>query len=108
MHFDYPEEKQTDVNIAVSIVRDAALNRFDTGILVSGDTDFLPVFDAVRSIDSKKKIGVLFPFRRTNSQMHQAADFQIKTRLPHYENCILPNPIILKDGQKLYCPKSWK
>lgn len=39
-------EKQTDVNIAVSLVRDAALDRYDTAIVVTADSDQIP---AVRS-----------------------------------------------------------
>lgn len=39
-------EKQTDVNIAVALVRDAALERYDSAILVTGDSDQIP---AVRS-----------------------------------------------------------
>ena len=98
--FDAPEEKQTDVNIAVSMIRDAALNKFDTGILVSGDTDFLPVFNAVLAIDKTKKIGVLFPFMRGNTLM--------KSKFSDYENCVLPDPVVLESGKKLYCPHNWK
>jgi len=39
-------EKQTDVNIAVALVRDAALARYDSAILVTSDSDQIP---AVRS-----------------------------------------------------------
>lgn len=53
-HFEVPEEKQTEVSIAVSIVRDAALDRFDKGILISGDTDFLPVFFSLTSVRINK------------------------------------------------------
>jgi uncharacterized LabA/DUF88 family protein len=33
------EEKETDVNIAIAMIKDAAQDVYDTAILVSGDTD---------------------------------------------------------------------
>jgi uncharacterized LabA/DUF88 family protein len=39
-------EKQTDVNIAVALVRDSALGQYDNAILITGDSDQIP---AVRS-----------------------------------------------------------
>jgi len=41
------EEKQTDVNIAVSMVVDAAKNRCDRVLLISGDQDQIPAITAV-------------------------------------------------------------
>src|SRR6218665_677423 len=38
VHVKY-EEKETDVNIAVSLLTDAALHNMDTALLISGDSD---------------------------------------------------------------------
>jgi uncharacterized LabA/DUF88 family protein len=53
-------EKQTDVNIAVALVRDAALARYDSAILVTSDSDQIP---AVRSAtkDFGRSIEVWLP-----------------------------------------------
>ena len=37
-----PEEKMTDVKIAVEMLADAYTDQFDTALLISGDTDIVP------------------------------------------------------------------
>jgi uncharacterized LabA/DUF88 family protein len=46
--FSKLEEKKTDVNIAVLMTRDAYLNKYDKCFLMSADSDFVPVFQAVK------------------------------------------------------------
>lgn len=48
------KEKETDVNIAVSMVVDAARNEVDRVLLVTGDQDQLPAIRAVSGIFGKK------------------------------------------------------
>lgn len=43
------EEKETDVNVAVHMVAGALKNRYDTALVVSGDTDMVPAMRMVRS-----------------------------------------------------------
>ena len=46
------EEKETDVNIAIAMIKDAAQDVYDTAILVSGDTD-LSTFVVLRCRDQR-------------------------------------------------------
>ena len=71
------EEKQTDVNIACVILCDAMNDLFDKAIIVSGDTDLIPVINAVHSHFPNKEIGVMFPLRRYRSSLEKVADFAI-------------------------------
>lgn len=48
------EEKQTDVAIGVRVMTDAFLNRFDAALIVSNDTDMLPLFRAMAEIFPEK------------------------------------------------------
>jgi uncharacterized LabA/DUF88 family protein len=57
VHLTY-EGKETDVNIATALHNDAALDRYDTALLVSGDSDLTR---AVRDIDVRKRVVVAFP-----------------------------------------------
>ena len=43
------EEKQTDVNIALSLFRLAVTDQYDRAVIVSGDTDLIPSIKAVRA-----------------------------------------------------------
>ena len=59
--FDVPEEKRTDVNIAVRMVDDAYRNLADRFILVSGDSDLVPAVTLLR--DMGKEVLVYIPVR---------------------------------------------
>lgn len=43
-------EKGTDINIAVETIKKAFFNSYDVAIIVSGDTDYLPVYDTLNSM----------------------------------------------------------
>lgn len=55
------EEKETDVNIAISLVTDAALDRYDRAILISADSDMAPAIDSVRHQFPRKQVFVVAP-----------------------------------------------
>lgn len=46
----YVNEKGTDVNIAAHLITKAFLGGYDTAIVVSGDTDYIPVYDILNTI----------------------------------------------------------
>ena len=56
------EEKGSDVNLAVQLLHDAHLDRFDCAVIVSGDSDLLMPVKIVRD-ELKKAVGVLNPQR---------------------------------------------
>jgi uncharacterized LabA/DUF88 family protein len=54
------EEKGSDVNLASHLVRDALMNRFDVGVVLSNDTDLVePIRIAVR--EARKSVILLSP-----------------------------------------------
>jgi NYN domain len=55
------EEKETDVNIATALIEDAVEDRYDTAILVSGDSDLRPAVAAVKRLRPGKRIIAAFP-----------------------------------------------
>ena len=59
---------------------EAVLNNYDTGILVSGDTDMIPAIETVRSLSLNKRIGVLFPLQRFSNELKEIADFSLKMK----------------------------
>jgi uncharacterized LabA/DUF88 family protein len=68
-HFHYMKEKMTDVNIATSIIVDAFKGKFDTAILISGDTDLVPPINEVHRLFNNKRVLIAFPPNRQNTLM---------------------------------------
>lgn len=62
------EEKETDVNIALHMLRGAYSNAYDRAILLSGDSDLAPVVRMLRSEFPKKPIRLVAPPRRRHSK----------------------------------------
>lgn len=59
------EEKQTDVNIALTAYRDAATNAAQQLVFVSNDTDLEPALAAIRQdFGDRHQIGVILPIRK--------------------------------------------
>ena len=103
------EEKQTDVNIAVYMVRNVLYKNCDVSVLVSADSDLLPVLDLIREIDPLHKINVFFPPLRHSVDLETHADYSIK--LIRYEHrlkkSILPDEITLPNGYIIKRPSNW-
>ena len=59
--FQMPEEKRTDVNIALHILTDAVFDRCERFVIVSGDSDLVPAAAAAREVAPDKEIIVYVP-----------------------------------------------
>ena len=66
-------EKMTDVNIATHLIIDAFKDKYDTAILISGDSDLVPPIKAVHENFPQKNISVFFPPNRHNNTVAGAA-----------------------------------
>ena len=105
-HYKTREEKQTDVNIALHLVCDGIADLYDRAIIVSGDTDLVPVIEAVHRIAPDKEIGVLFPLRRYNNSLEKAADFAITMREKMLSRCQFPDKLRI-GNTTIERPSSW-
>jgi uncharacterized LabA/DUF88 family protein len=108
-HRRYPsfEEKQTDVNIALSLLQYAITDRYDRAVIVSGDTDLIPAIKAVRATFPAKQVGVILPIGRSSEDLLKHADFKYKMREHHLSSSRFPNQIKLADNSVLNCPITW-
>src|SRR5215469_10766422 len=102
------EEKQTDVNIALSLFQLAVADRYDKAVIISGDTDLLPAVKAVRSTFPSKHLGVVIPIGRASEDFKKQADFHYKMREQHLASSRFSDVIALKDKSLLKCPDTWK
>jgi uncharacterized LabA/DUF88 family protein len=90
------EEKETDVNIAVSLVADAAAAASDLALIISADSDLCPAIRRARSLNPERGMIAAFPPRRSS--------FEIRTLIPRaftiaaadLRNSLLPE--IVRDG----------
>ncbi len=59
------EEKETDVNIAAALIEDAVLDRYDTALLISADSDLCPAIVTMKRLCPEKRIIAAFPPKGT-------------------------------------------
>lgn len=102
------EEKQTDVNIAIQLLKLAIQDKYDKAFIISGDSDLIPSIEAVKSAFPNKQIGVIIPIYRSAEQLKQTCDFYMKMKEKHLQSSMLPDVIDLGKGKKLERPQSWK
>ncbi len=63
------EEKETDVNIAVSLVADAASGSIDAALLLSADSDLAPAVRVARRIKPQLFVTAVFPPKRNSAEL---------------------------------------
>ena len=63
------EEKETDVNIAVSLVADAAASGSDIALIISADSDLCPAIRTARSLNPGRGMIAAFPPRRSSFEI---------------------------------------
>lgn len=63
------EEKETDVSIAVSLVADAAQQRFQSALIISADSDLSPAVRAVKDILPSAFVTAAFPPKRHSAEL---------------------------------------
>lgn len=103
-----PNEKMTDVNIAVELLCDAYEDNYDTAILISGDSDLIPPINTVHKLFKNKRIVVAFPPERHNRSMELAAKGSFIIGRKKLQDSLFLDEIIKPDGFILKKPDSWK
>jgi uncharacterized LabA/DUF88 family protein len=109
--FGIPEEKRTDVNIAVSMLDDAYQNLCDHLIVVSGDSDLVPAVNMVKTRFPAKIITVYVPTRNpvrgAAVELRAAADKDRDLPLNLLKLAQLPASIPDGSGGFITKPATW-
>ncbi len=108
--FTKHEEKETDVNIALYLLRDAYEDIYDKAILVSQDSDLCPVVEMVKKKFPNKKLKIITPLNaRHSSKMinlvgkkHRGMINQI-----HIERALFDAAIVLPNGKTIIRPQKY-
>ncbi len=102
------EEKMTDVNIAIELMTDAFNNRFDTALLLSGDSDLTGPVKSVRDLFPNKRIIVAFPPNRHSKQLQMAANAFFTIGRKKIADSQFSDIVKKADGFRLARPTSWR
>lgn len=103
-----PEEKLTDVNIAVQLLRGAYSDEYDRAVLVTGDTDLLPAIQVVQQTFPSKEVGVVVPIGNRSNDLIAQCDFRIRMKETQLARCQLPDVIRDPVLGEIRRPDTWK
>ncbi|MCL1991565.1 MAG: NYN domain-containing protein [Spirochaetes bacterium] len=100
------EEKKTDINIAITLLGDAFADKFDTALILSGDSDLAPVTTKLKQICPAKKIGIIVPKGQSAMHLKQNADFFKKIQAKDLKKSLLPEQVVY-NGKIITAPAGW-
>ena len=101
------EEKKTDVNIAVRMLEDVYDDRFDTAIVISGDSDLAPPVETIRKRYPHKRVLVAFPPKRYSHELRRVADAAFRIFNRNIRTSHLPATVTTNDRTILTAPQGW-
>lgn len=90
----------------MTITEDAALDRFDTALLISADSDLCPAIRATKRIDPTKRMIVAFPPKRQSYELEATADAVIRIGATKLRQSQLPQ-VVVANGIELHRPAHW-
>ncbi len=99
------EEKGADVALATHLLHDAHLDRYDTAVVISNDTDLVPAIQIVRR-ELGKKVGLICPQMRVSQKLAAEVDFCKRIRSGALQASQFPCTLIDADGA-FHKPTSW-
>jgi len=109
--FEMPEEKRTDVNIALQLLDDAHHDRADRFVIVSGDSDLVPALEMIKAQWPDKKFIVYVPSRHpirgAAVELRSAADKHKTFPLALLKVSQFPAQVADGRGGRIYKPTEW-
>lgn len=94
------EEKETDVNIALTLLNEAYKGTYDRALVISRDSDLVPAIQMVRSVFPNKSVCIIAPPNRGHgTELIDAAVDKAKIRKRTLSQCLLPEFVRDGDGR---------
>ena len=103
-----PNEKMTDVNIAVEMMSDAYEDLFDVALLISADSDLSAPLSAIKKLFPEKRVILGFPPQRHSAQLQRLAHGYLQIGRANLIKSLFPDKIQKADGFVLQKPPEWK
>ncbi len=101
------EEKETDVALGIEILDQFWMDRCDTLVLVTGDSDLSPALRLARRRHPQRSVFCAFPYGRIGFELRALATGSFRIRAERYALHQLPDPVELPDGRKVRKPTGW-
>ena len=97
------EEKETDVRLALKMLEDCEDNIFDRAILISADSDLVPVIQTIKKRSPKKTILVATPPNRysTGRDLRQNAHSSVEITPGRIAKHLLPDELQDENGKQI-------
>lgn len=100
------EEKGSDVKIGTHLVRDAFIDAFDVGVVITNDSDLVePIRVAIQ--EAGKRVGLLVPVKYPTQSLMNVASFYLRIRTGHLRQSQFPESIALPNGGSINRPSTW-
>lgn len=100
------EEKETDVNIAVSLVADAASQASDLAVVISADSDLCPAIRMARAVAPSRGMIVAFPPGRRSFEIKSLVPGTLVVGADKIRRSLLPD--VVQGELELRCPEHWR
>ena len=101
------EEKMTDVNIAVALLKDAYDDMFDVAILISADSDLTAPIEIARQEYANKRVVAMFPPNRMSRHLRKVATSSSRIGRDLLRDSQLPDPVAKPGGYPVHKPARW-
>ena len=100
-------EKGTDVALASAVLEQAQQEAFDDAIIVSGDTDYVPLVSAFARLHPARTLRFALPFLREPRELRRVAPLSFVLSVESYRSHQLPPSVRLPSGKRVHCPAPW-
>ena len=99
------EEKGSDVNLGVHLVRDAFVREFEHAAVLTNDTDLVGAIKIVTR-ETNLPVTLLTPTSKPSASLVGVCS-DVRHVRPYLGPCQLPTPIKSRSGKWIYKPASW-
>lgn len=101
------EEKETDVNMALSIATDGLKGLYDSALIISGDSDMAPAVKAAQSAGRPLFIAAAFPPGRNSQELRSLMPASFPINAYKIRKAQLPNKFDAQ-GKTFQRPAKWR
>ncbi len=101
------EEKETDVALSIKLMELFHLDKCDTIVFVTGDTDIAPAVRTATQVFPEKDVRFAFPYKRKNKELASLATGSFLVRKDRYTQHQFNTTVFLPNGRRVTKPDSW-
>lgn len=91
--FQTKEEKQTDVNLWIHLLKGCFLDEYDIAFIVTADTDLTCAIKMCKDLYPEKLFILIQPYRKFSDKIRQECDESADITFDKLDACILPKDI---------------